>query len=208
MAAATCAAAVALPSPDGRFLAEHAAEGSSLWRCRLRRAQPDAPLTWADTAALWESDASFGEWTSALLAACPFPAFYWEAPALTQRVAATAAGPAAFREHLAPAAARGDQAATFPNLGGDAVLVAPACGPGAAHKAVCGDIGSFTRGAPPPAQAALWAAVGRALRSELAARGERPTWLNTEGSAVPWLHVRLDSAPKYYHHRPYAAPPR
>ena len=36
----------------------------------------------------------------------------------------------------------------------------------------------------------------------------RPTWLSTEGSGVPWLHVRLDSRPKYYHHAAYAEPPQ
>ena len=30
-----------------------------------------------------------------------------------------------------------------------------------------------------------------------------PTWVSTAGGGVAWLHVRLDSAPKYYTHRPY-----
>ncbi|MFY0533025.1 DUF6940 family protein [Nannocystis pusilla] len=30
-------------------------------------------------------------------------------------------------------------------------------------------------------------------------------WLSTSGSAVPWLHVRLDARPKYYVFGPYRA---
>lgn len=29
-------------------------------------------------------------------------------------------------------------------------------------------------------------------------------WLITAGMGVFWLHLRLDSRPKYYSHRPYA----
>ena len=50
----------------------------------------------------------------------------------------------------------------------------------------------------------LWALVAQSLRKR--ARGHdarQPTWLSTEGSGVPWLHVRLDDRPKYYHHAPY-----
>ena len=51
----------------------------------------------------------------------------------------------------------------------------------------------------------------RRLRAvAIGARGGQPTWLSTEGSGVPWLHVRLDSYPKYYHtdaYRSYEQPP-
>jgi hypothetical protein len=33
--------------------------------------------------------------------------------------------------------------------------------------------------------------------------GEAPVWLSTAGMGVAWLHVRLDSRPTYYGHRPY-----
>jgi len=34
--------------------------------------------------------------------------------------------------------------------------------------------------------------------------GERRLWISTAGGGVAWLHVRLDSSPKYYGFRPYA----
>jgi hypothetical protein len=33
--------------------------------------------------------------------------------------------------------------------------------------------------------------------------GEDRVWLSTAGAGVPWLHVRLDDAPKYYGHAAY-----
>ena len=45
--------------------------------------------------------------------------------------------------------------------------------------------------------------LGGAIRELLPKRGDAPTWVSTAGGGVAWLHVRLDSAPKYYTHRPY-----
>jgi hypothetical protein len=50
----------------------------------------------------------------------------------------------------------------------------------------------------------LWRETGRAMRENLS---ERKLWLSTSGLGVSWLHIRLDSYPKYYQHRPYATVP-
>jgi hypothetical protein len=50
---------------------------------------------------------------------------------------------------------------------------------------------------------AVWQAVGDALLARVAAD---PVWLSTAGLGVSWLHVRLDSRPKYYRHVPYKLP--
>jgi hypothetical protein len=87
--------------------------------------------------------------------------------------------------------------ATFGNLGGDAVLVAPCpAGPGSDY----GHLAQFTRTAPPEQQHAFWRAVGEAMEARV---GAAPTWLSTAGHGVAWLHVRLDSRPKYYRHSGY-----
>ncbi|GAB0491801.1 hypothetical protein MMPV_003056 [Pyropia vietnamensis] len=133
--------------------------------------------------------------------------------------------PSAFRRHLQGLPPGG--VATFANLGGDATLVVPARPDGVGgDDGVDGDgdgdgdgrgnrdtfkpyahVGAFVRGAPPPAVAALWAAVGDAVASRLAINGGRPLWLSTAGLGVPWLHVRLDDAPKYYKVEAYRASP-
>jgi hypothetical protein len=47
----------------------------------------------------------------------------------------------------------------------------------------------------------LWRVTAEALETRL---GDVPVWLSTAGLGVYWLHIRLDSRPKYYRHRPYA----
>jgi hypothetical protein len=119
--------------------------------------------------------------------------------------------------------------ATFTNLSGDATLVIPcpppvagvdgACdvsgdawsgggdtatargGSPALHAPSHGHLGAFVHSAPAAQREALWRAVGAAARE--AAKRDDPTWLSTAGSGVPWLHIRLDARPKYYHHLDY-----
>ena len=59
----------------------------------------------------------------------------------------------------------------------------------------------IARLAPDGQRVAFWAKVG-AVYEALVKQG-RPVWLSTEGSGVPWLHVRMDSRPKYYHTREF-----
>jgi hypothetical protein len=100
---------------------------------------------------------------------------------------------APFAEHF-----RGDRdVVTFESLGRDALLVAPCPETGARNFA---HLASFIATASQARKDSLWKAVGEALEKRL---GERPTWLSTAGLGVAWLHVRLDSRPKYYRHAPY-----
>ena len=63
-----------------------------------------------------------------------------------------------------------------------------------------GHLASFLREAPPAQVCALWEQVGRAVRESI---GSEPCWVSTAGMGVAWLHVRIDSWPKYYRHDPY-----
>jgi len=114
----------------------------------------------------------------------PFECVVLEAP----RLAKSVADPSAFAEHLhAPIN-------TFNSLGGDATLIAPSATGSYPHFA------AFLRTAPESQVDALFQAVGDAI-----ARwpGAAPPWVSTAGMGVPWLHVRLDTRPKYYQHAPY-----
>lgn len=66
-------------------------------------------------------------------------------------------------------------------------------------------LASFLRGAPSEQVHTLWQRVGMELEARLVAQGARdiPTWTSTSGLGVSWLHVRLDSRPKYYQYRPF-----
>ena len=124
----------------------------------------------------------------------PFECVFLSAP----RLARVREDRLPFAAHFA-AAAPGAAAVAFASLGGDATLVAPTprADTDAAHAA------AFALTAPLDAQLALLAATGRALQRALerhaAAGRDAPLWLSTSGLGVSYLHVRLDSRPKYYH---------
>ena len=102
----------------------------------------------------------------------------------------------AFREHFSKDA-DGDGVVTFPNLGGDATLVVPCpVGPPSSYA----HLAAFVRNASERQRHALFAALGASVLSHLS---DRPLWVSTAGMGVYWLHLRLDSRPKYYRHAPY-----
>jgi hypothetical protein len=168
-------------------------------------------LSYASVLELWQRDETFRAFFIELLATAPFAAYFWECRPVTAAsaeqalefvlvdspaLARVAPDAQAFAAHFT--AGDGDASvATFWNLGRDAYLVAPCpCGPLDAYP----HIAAFARTAPAEQQHALWRAVGAAVEPRLSAE---PIWLSTSGLGVYWLHVRLDSRPKYYSFRPY-----
>lgn len=170
------------------------------------------PATFADVLQAWQSDADFRSLFNATLADAPFTAFRWETPAVT---AATIDQPFEFVLLDEPGLARrpdpkafaaqfrGTEASaiSFPNLGGDAVMVVPR--PIAGPEAY-GHLAAFVKLAPPAQRQALWQLVGEAMSRRI---GSKPVWLSTAGAGVSWLHVRLDDRPKYYGFATYRRAP-
>ena len=157
---------------------------------------------------------SFADWYTGELAAFDAEAFYWELPPLTsgtvdrddEFVLIEAPILARFPPERAPFASYFDRAperdvVVFPNLGGDAVMVVPCPRGPDEHYA---HLAAFLRGASKQQIRSLWR---RTADEMLRSIGERPVWLSTAGGGVAWLHVRLDSRPKYYSHGPYRRAP-
>jgi hypothetical protein len=183
---------------------------------RYRLVDTGAPVSWSQLTARLRDAGSACELLTRTLAESPFQAFFWETPAVSAATRErpfemvlvdapalrnTAASPEAFAAQLSPG---GAPVRTFANLGGDARLVAP-CerGPRDAY----GHLARFVREAPENQVRALWSAVGGAIEDWWASR-TGPLWVSTSGLAVAWLHVRLDTRPKYYSHAPYRSEPR
>lgn len=192
---------------------------NAVWR--IDRAQPDhgthvwAELTVSDRSATfeevwqaWRSDEAFRNFWISSLRGNPFEAYCWECPPVSEQnrsrpfecvfvsspsLAHMTPEPEVFAEHF-----RAKQGVVkFGNLGGDALLVVPCpTGPGDEYA----HLARFTQNAPAEQQHALWRAVGDAMAVRVNAA---PTWLSTAGHGVAWLHVRLDSTPKYYRHAEY-----
>lgn len=179
---------------------------------RIVIAKDERPLTFAEVIAGWRQNAEFRAFALATLAAAPWPAFFWEMPPIRREgtntpyecmlirsdaLARMAPDTDAFESQFEKA---DSDVSIFPNLGGDAVLVAPKIiGPpqNFAHLA------AFVRSAPQAQQQALVRALGDAIDDVLKKYDGR-IWISTSGLGVAWLHVRLDTYPKYYQHRPYA----
>jgi hypothetical protein len=166
------------------------------------------PASVSDVLDGWWNDESFRELFNAKLADVPFAEFRWETPAVAREtltrpfecVVIDSPGLVktpdvdAFAEHFATS---DGQVAVFPNLGGDAILIAP-CPLG--DPSVYSHLGTFVRNAPDRQRNALWMAIGDAMQRSV---GKKPVWLSTAGAGVSWLHVRLDDRPKYYSYAPY-----
>lgn len=175
-------------------------------------AENERTLTFADVITAWRDDAAFRAFYCTTLAATSHPAFFWEMPpirrgfmdtpyefalirsdALARMAPDTEAFAAAFRT-------AGSFIATFPNLGGDATLVAPE----QIAAATCyAHLAAFVRMAPSPQQHELFRALAHAVDGLLRTQNRR-FWVSTSGLGIAWLHIRIDTVPKYYQHRPYA----
>lgn len=161
---------------------------------------------------LLSDDKSFAAWYSSVLADYPADAFYWELPPLTRAVMdcpaefvlVDAPSLAGLEPDGSPFADRfsdgGEDIAVFPNLGRDATMIVPA--PRGATSAYP-HIAKFLREAPGDQIGSLWRRTSRVLKDTLS---DQPVWLSTAGGGVAWLHLRIDSRPKYYSHLPYRDP--
>ncbi|MEL6275114.1 MAG: hypothetical protein AAFU03_08435, partial [Bacteroidota bacterium] len=93
---------------------------------------------------------------------------------------------------FAPHFNRKSRVVVFPSIRGDAQFIVP--NP-LVVKGKYMSLADFVRQAPSPAIDDFWATVGKETLNLLETR---PVYLNTHGLSVSWLHVRLDTYPKYY----------
>ena len=154
---------------------------------------------------LWKNDVDFRDFFIGLFADFPFSAYRWETPAVTESTISRdfefviirddslikKPNPSSFSSYF-----DSKSIVTFLNLGHDARLVVPTPNKGRDYS----HLGAFMANAPIDQKHDLWQQVGRSMLSRIS---EAPVWLNTAGTGVPWLHVRLDDRPKYYLHQPY-----
>lgn len=158
---------------------------------------------------LMESNPDFRSWYTALIAHSDYESLFWEHPPLTRDSWSEPAefvlldGPALARFEpdpypFAPQFENADRIVVrFANLGGDAMLVVPCpLGDYAAYP----HLAVFLRQAPVDQVHELWSQTAVAVRERI---GDQPLWVSTAGMGVAWLHIRLDSWPKYYRFDPY-----
>ena len=112
-------------------------------------------------------------------------------------------------------------AVAFRNLSGDALLIAPkpmmnedldstsfsssssSSSSSRSSMDYYAHVAEFCRHASHNQIDGFWKHVAIHYLKELSQKKNQPLWLSTCGTGVPWLHVRLDTHPKYYSHIPY-----
>lgn len=155
-----------------------------------------------------QSDDSFIDFFSEILKNSPFEGFFWEVKpvkedqlnedfefVLVNSASLSRVQPqaAAFRAYFQ----QEEEIVSFPNLSGDAQLVVPCP---ISDVSCYTHLARFIRKAPPTQIQSFWKVVGEAYFQSI---GNQKKWLSTHGLGVYWLHVRIDSRPKYYHYQPY-----
>ena len=174
--------------------------------------QNNQQITYSQVIALWQHDKAFRTYFLEFLANMPMKAYFWETPPITKstcdrlfefvvigssRLAAVKPDFNSFKQHFQ----RADrEVVTFVNLRKDALLVAPCPSTTSAYP----HLASFVRNAPSSQQHLLWQTVGYELQQHLNNLADNvPVWVSTSGLGIYWLHIRLDSIPKYYRFKPY-----
>ncbi len=176
--------------------------------CRYRLSEAGRLLDNSEFTSLLSTSDDFILFFNNLLRDSPFDGYFWEVKPVDEncinhtfefvlvrssRIALRKADPRPFMEYIQNA----HLAVAFPNLGKNAQLIAPAMSgkPGRyAHVA------GFVRYAPREQILAFWKLVGREFQKSI---GAPKKWLSTAGFGVSWLHVRIDTRPKYYRYKPY-----
>jgi hypothetical protein len=90
---------------------------------------------------------------------------------------------------------------SFDNLGGDASLVSPLPQKNISDVSYS-HIAVFVRNAPKSQIAEFWALGAAQYLDALQTSGGK-RWFSTNGMGVAWLHLRLDTRPKYYSYDPF-----
>ncbi len=159
----------------------------------------------------WKHTPIFRTFYNDILADSPFEAFFWELPPMTQNtlqqdfefvlvnspsLTRIRASKSAFQEHFDRHP--NESILSFPNLSGDAQLIVPTPQSSLQNYA---HLANVVRYVPDSQTDELWRKIGEQYQSIL--EQKRPRWLSTAGLGVSWLHIRIDSRPKYYRFREY-----
>jgi len=179
--------------------------------------QNHKPITYSQVISLWQHDKAFRNFWLEFLANIQMEAYFWETPPITKsscdrlfecviidspQLAHAKPDFNSFKQHFQTAT---QAVVTFENLRGDALLVAPCP---TTNTSGYPHLASFIINSSQSQKHLLWQTVGYKFQQYLdnLVNDEQPVWLSTSGLGVYWLHIRLDSIPKYYRFRPYKYP--
>lgn len=128
------------------------------------------------------------------------------APSLASKISREGADVTAFEDKFRQNAhASENSVITFDNLGKDASLIVPYPPTDRSTIQTYGHLASFIQRGSRAQVANLWKKIGERFEERMRASSATNSWLwlSTSGLGVSWLHIRIDSFPKYYNYQPY-----
>lgn len=176
---------------------------------RFRITQNNQLLSFQEVFELWRDVADFRTFYIYLLSNNTFPGLYWEHPGLRTALLhhpyefvvliSTSLDKRSLNESAFADFFQTEKIVTsFDNLGKNARLVVPTPnGELNSYK----HLAKFLRADKSAQQHALFQQIGELMMQRI--HPEKTIWLNTAGNGVIWLHIRLDSRPKYYKTQAY-----
>ena len=168
----------------------------------------DRAINYRDWIRLMQNSEAFSTFYTETLKACDFKGFFWEVKPINKneldfdfefvlvdgrQLNHLTANNARFEKHFTAH----ETVVSFPNLRGDALLVVPTP---ISELSNYTHLAQFLRHAPEQQIVFFWKTVANVYNQQL---GENKTWLSTAGLGVHWLHVRIDTRPKYYRYKNY-----
>lgn len=167
-------------------------------------------LSFMEVIDLWETNNEFVGFYISIFKNCGFGAYVWETPPVSTKSTNRAfefviiKTPVYWEEpDLLTFKSYFDSKnpnqgiVTFLNLGGDATLIVPSP---VRHNANYSSMANFFSEAPIEQQEAIWKVTANELKRLIS---DKPIWTSVAGGGVAWLHIRLDSRPKYYRYTEY-----
>ena len=165
-------------------------------------------ISYQDWIRLIKSSAEFMRLFLQVLSDCPYEAYFWEVKPVAQSTRQQAFEFVLVESTLLPKMQpnsqpfeahfrEGKDVVHFPNLRGDAQLIVPT---NISAPGNYGHLANFIRYAPDSQVVHLWEKVARVFDEQISTA---PKWLSTAGLGVNWLHIRIDSRPKYYRYAAY-----
>jgi hypothetical protein len=167
-------------------------------------------MTWNDMIFLWKNEEFIDDFNSILDEMTDkFGAFFWETPPLSYKTLKRVfefvcirsdelneneSNYLPFKEHFD---GYSDAVICFDNIGNNARLVVP-CPMKRTTK--YSNLSEFIRNAPVEQKRRLWRKTSEEIQKNL---NHKPIWVNTSGLGVSWLHLRIDTRPKYYEYKLY-----
>ncbi len=176
--------------------------------------EKENPISFLKAMELLSNNDSFRAYWISVLKEIPFIGYFWETPAVNKKnwdtsfefVAIKSKYLVQLQEDRKAFSSYFNQSTpfknvvSFMNLGKDAKLIVPC--PINGQKGYP-HLATFIKCSPIEQLDSFWNCIGTTMIEYV---NDDWVWLSTAGLGVSWLHIRLDSRPKYYKFKPYIIP--